>query len=161
MSVNGVVERGECTTCGDVPVGPNGKCSRCGGRLLMKPVEDMRPRAQSVVLPNTTAVRRWHHATKALRDDMAKRSKDLAKEAESKARDAQDSKRSLNLFDQVLGMIVVPEEPTRTKGSPLSLNGRWSRAYEACAECGQSDSPHAGHGMCSRCKQKAKKAAAK
>lgn len=160
MTTGGTVRYGECTSCGEVPLRDDGNCSRCGSRPLMKEAADTRPRVQTVVLPNTAAVRRWHQATKALRDDMAGRAKSLAKEAESKTQEAQESRRSLGLFDQVLAAIVVQGEAPELKASPLALNGRWSRDHEACITCGRTDSKHSGRGVCARCNQAAKKAAA-
>lgn len=155
--VNGVNQMGECTTCGEVPLRPDGLCSRCGARPLMKQATDSRPRpVQTVSLPNTPAVRRWHAATKALRDDMASRSKTLAKEAESKTQEAQESRRSLGLFDQVLAAIVVHGESAAPIGHPMALNGRWSRDHDVCVECGMTDTRHAGRGLCVRCNSKRK-----
>jgi hypothetical protein len=40
-------------------------------------------------------------------------------------------------------------------------NGRWSRDYDACVDCGETDKPYAGHGRCERCRSKARVAARK
>ena len=37
-----------------------------------------------------------------------------------------------------------PRSGART--GPARLNGRWSRAFDACQGCGKTDRKHAGHG---------------
>ena len=40
----------------------------------------------------------------------------------------------------------------RNQGRPANrLNGRWTRLYDACIDCGSSDGKHAGHGLCMKC----------
>lgn len=35
-----------------------------------------------------------------------------------------------------------------------SKHGRWSEKYDACVECGRTDSRYYGFGLCTRCKQR-------
>lgn len=38
-------------------------------------------------------------------------------------------------------------------GKPTPKTKRWSRKYDECIKCHQSDSPHASKGLCARCYQ--------
>lgn len=40
-------------------------------------------------------------------------------------------------------------------------NGHWARNYDCCVECGQSDRPHSGHGLCVNCAERKRRAARK
>lgn len=46
--------------------------------------------------------------------------------------------------------LPVGDEPPHIRGS--RLQGRWSLAADRCADCGGTDSPHYGRGLCNRCR---------
>lgn len=62
--------------------------------------------------------------------------------------------------DDSPGNLIITESRhdhlTRYHGA----NGRWSKDYDACTECGRSDRPYAGHGVCLACYKRERRAAA-
>lgn len=61
--------------------------------------------------------------------------------------------------DRIEAMGKQIEELNRPKPKGRGLHGKWSRKFDACVKCGQSDSPHASKGRCLRCYAKMQKAA--
>lgn len=47
----------------------------------------------------------------------------------------------------------------RTHNSLHSTLSTWSKLYDCCQVCGQTDRPHKGHGMCTLCLQRSKRPA--
>lgn len=51
-----------------------------------------------------------------------------------------------------IGVALVALGIERRLPGGATLEGRWSRLYNRCVVCGETERPHAGRGMCTRCK---------
>ena len=59
---------------------------------------------------------------------------------------------AIQFSDKITELTQKVEELNNPK--PKAKGKRWSRKYDACIKCGQSDAPHASKGLCTRCYQK-------
>lgn len=143
-----------CTSC-DAPVDPLSlptvpKPAR-QTETVARPAQPTR-----VILPAIRESRAWDTSTAALlvalerEEAAAVAAFDAVKARAQQARRAASALRQLRDMVGVEGSgpeIAAPKQATRGG----ALNGRWSRKYDACVQCGRSEHKHRANGLCQGC----------
>lgn len=181
-AVTVAIRTANCLSCGDVPWPENGKCPRCGSRILgvLQPdgIDDRGPRAalppdqpkqaqaRPIVMEPSGTVWRWLRCTQELKRDIAAIEQRSLRAAEHFQNQANEARRARLFLDKVLDSVAFRDpvnqpgvEPWHGKGYRMPI-GRWAALHDECLGCGRTDRRHVGHGYCGTCYQAAKKAGA-
>lgn len=124
-----------------------------------KPQPEQQQPGRSVVLPRIREAVRLDAALDGVvaaleRDELAAKAEyEAAKERYRTVRQAAAEMRAMRALVKVEPAQVSGAAPVHDASPPPTGAKRWARDFDACTNCGRTDSKHQGKGECARCTQ--------
>lgn len=167
---------GWCVNCGDIDPTTDGKCPRCGFRVVVGANQDTldrdkhllptplptanghtpaNPRQPAVfALPRSKQTTAFLDQARVLRDSFLASAKSAEARAHAATAEAERFRKAASVFAQLLEQVGIEAENATPvairRKSPPPLT-RWAKFYDACIDCGTTERKHLAKGRCMTC----------